>query len=128
MQKVVLDADIIIDYTRNADLALEILLEKTNQREIKLFTPSVVISELMAGRETREAEKLEKLRRFFKKVEFVPLTYELAEQTGFLLRDQRNLKLADAIVAATCLFLNAKLATRNIKDFEGIKGLKMYRN
>ena len=81
----------------------------------------------MAGRETRKAEKLEKLRRFFKKVEFVPLTYYLAEQTGFLLRDQRNLKLADAIVAATCLFLSAKLATRNKKDFASIDGLRFFK-
>lgn len=127
MQKVVLDADVIIDYTRNANLVLEILLEKNYQREIKLFAPSVVVSELMTGQDTRKAEKLEKLRRFFKKVEFVPLTYDLAEQAGFLLRDQRNLKLADAIVAATCLSLNAKLATRNIKDFAGIDGLRFFK-
>lgn len=127
MQKVVLDADVIIDYTRNADFFLEILLEKVHQREIKLFTPSVVISELMAGQETRKAEKLEKIRRFFGKVEFIPLTYELSEQTGFLLRDHQNLKLADAIVAATCLSLNAKLATRNLKDFTGIGDLRFFK-
>lgn len=126
MQRVVLDADVIIDYTRNANLGLEVLLEKNYQRVIKLFAPSVVVSELMTGQETRKSEKLEKLRRFFKKVEFVPLTYDLAERAGFLLREQRDLKLADAIVAATCLFLNAKLATRNIKDFQGIEGLKFY--
>ncbi len=127
MQKVVLDADVIIDYTRNADLALEILLEKANQREIKLFAPSVVVSELMTGKETRRTERLEKLRRFFKKVEFVPLTYDLAERAGFLLREQRDLKLADAIFAATCLSLNAKLATRNLKDFTGIDGLRFFK-
>ena len=126
MQRVVLDADVIIDYTRNANLGLEVLLEKNYQRVIKLFAPSVVVSELMTGQETRKSEKLEKLRRFFKKVEFVPLTYDLAERAGFLLREQRDLKLADAIVSATCLFLNAKLATRNIKDFQGIEGLKFY--
>src|SRR3989344_3817115 len=126
MQRVVLDADVIIDYTRNANLGLEVLLEKNYQRVIKLFAPSVVVSELMTGQETRKSEKLEKLRRFFKKAEFVPLTYDLAERAGFLLREQRDLKLADAIVAATCLFLNAKLATRNIKDFQGIEGLKFY--
>lgn len=37
------------------------------------------------------------------------------------------LYMADALVAATALSLNAKLATRNKKDFEGIKGLKFFK-
>jgi toxin FitB len=39
------------------------------------------------------------------------------------LRQQHRLSLGDAIIAATALFYNCELYTRNISDFSKIKGL-----
>lgn len=67
-------------------------------------------------------------------IEELPEIFELSladkaicQKAGFLLRDYPNLDLADALVAATALVLDAKLATRNKKDFDDIKGLKFFK-
>lgn len=127
MQKVVLDTDIVIDFTRRASLMLKDLFNLADQKKIRLFIPAVVVTELMAGKETLKQDKLRDLRLFFKKLEFITLDYNLSENAGFLVRDYRGLGLADAIVAATAMSLNAKLATRNIKDFQTVKGLKFFK-
>jgi len=34
-----------------------------------------------------------------------------------------NIKLADAVIAATAILNNLKIATRNVNDFKAIEGL-----
>lgn len=41
------------------------------------------------------------------------------------LRRERSIKLADAVIAATALVNNFKLATRNVDDFNMIKKLEI---
>lgn len=41
------------------------------------------------------------------------------------LRRKKNIKLADAVIAATALLNNLKLATRNIADFKAIEGIEL---
>lgn len=36
-------------------------------------------------------------------------------------------KLPDCLIAATCLVFNLELYTLNLKDFDYIKGLKLYK-
>lgn len=127
MQQVVVDADVVIDFTRKASPFLRTLLELSAQKKIKLFIPSVVFAELVAGQETREQEKLKDLEILLGKLEFVLLDYNLSKKTGELLRDYQELDLGDAIVAATALYLKAKLATRNTKDFKSIEGLRIFK-
>jgi len=42
------------------------------------------------------------------------------------LRRKYKIKLPDAVIAATALYYDLILVTRNEKDFEGIKGLEIY--
>lgn len=127
MQKVVLDTDVIIDFTRGASNLIDSLSNQVNEHKLKLFVPSSVVSELIAGQETKGDKELERLEKLISRFEFVLSDYQIAKSTGILLRDYKHLKLGDAIVAATALTLNAKLATRNKKDFEDIKGLKFFK-
>lgn len=127
MQKLVLDTDVVIDFTRGASDLIDLLLNQVSNHKLKLFIPSSVVSELIAGQETKSAEELAKLERLISRFEFVASDYQIAKMTGILLRDYKTLKLADATIAATALSLNAKLATRNKKDFENIKELKFFK-
>lgn len=128
MINVVLDTNIIIDYTRKANPLLRKLLDKVLDKKIALFIPSIVILELMSGQETHQKDKLDDLEVLIKKSEFIPLDYELSKLSGFIVRDAKGMiQSGDAIVAATALSLNAKLATRNKKHFSGIKDLRFYR-
>lgn len=126
MQRVVLDSDIIIDFTRGASDLIKLLITQVNERKIRLFIPSVVVSELIAGQETKGNKELTRLEKLISRFEFVAADYQISKIVGLLMRDYPRLDLADAIVAATTLSLNAKLATRNTKDFQDIKELKFY--
>lgn len=42
------------------------------------------------------------------------------------LRQNSSIRLPDAVIAATALYLKATLVTRNVKDFRGIEGLSLY--
>lgn len=126
MQLVVIDSDIVIDHLRGHYL-LESMFELTFQKQIKIYLPSAVYTEINSGKETKQTEKLEIVKVLLARFEFVPADEKISQIAGFLLRDYHHLNLGDAIVAATCLSLDAKLATRNKKDFTGIDGLRFFK-
>lgn len=51
-----------------------------------------------------------------------PLTEEIAER-AIIIRKQSNLKIPDAIIAATCVEKGFTLITRNLSDFGKVKNL-----
>ena len=53
-----------------------------------------------------------------------PLNQDLVEKT-IQIRKNYNIKLPDAVIAATAIVQNLTLITRNIKDFQGIQDLKI---
>ncbi len=127
MQKVVLDSDIIIDHLREANFTLEQILGQIFQKQIQGYISSVVITEIYSGQDTKREDRRNLIKKILERLEFVAPSKEISQGAGFLMRDYRNLKLADATIAATVLSLNAKLATRNKKDFEDIEGLKFFK-
>ncbi len=126
MQKVVIDSDILIDHLRLTSQIFDSILEGVKNKKIKVYLPGIVVSEIYSGNDTRESDKLVKINDLVELFEFVPASQEVSRTAGFLVRDYKS-GIGDAIVAATALSLNAKLATRNKKDFEGIKDLKFFR-
>ena len=46
-------------------------------------------------------------------------------ESAIALRQQKNMSLGDAIIAATALEHHHTLATRNLKDFDWVDGLKV---
>ena len=127
MQTIVIDSDIIVDHLRGYNSTLKDIFELVRQGKAKALLPSVVNTEIYSGQETKAEKRLEIIKRLLSKLEFIENTKEISILAGFLLRDYRNLKLGDATIAATALSLNAKLATRNRKDFIEIKDLKFFK-
>ena len=54
----------------------------------------------------------------------LPLDQPITKKTIELRRDNRKLKLADAIIAATAIVHQLTLVTNNTKDFKAITDLK----
>lgn len=119
--KVVIDSSVIIDFTRAGLGVLEFLVELKKADKVEILLPTIVVAELWAGQEIKK-EYLEKLLLGFIQVE---LTEKIAEKTGEILRE-KTASGFDAIIAATALECKAQLATRNIKHFAGVKGLKIF--
>jgi predicted nucleic acid-binding protein len=64
------------------------------------------------------------LTEFFANVERLPVS-EAAVEKAIALRQTRQIKLADSLIAASALAQGATLVTRNTDDFKWISGLAL---
>lgn len=123
MQKIVIDTSVFVDHSRSGKGLYASLIEKGKSGSL-LYTPSIVILELFAGRSA--LKEREKIRRLLEPIKQVDLTRQLAEVAGKLIRDNQINETEDSIVAATALYLGAELATSNRKHFVKVKSLKLF--
>ena len=72
--------------------------------------------------ETYSEKDLQVLQGFISDCKVIELENPIKYQTAEI-RKKHNIKLPDAIIAATALIFNLDLVTRNVKDFKNIKGL-----
>ncbi|MCF8247139.1 MAG: type II toxin-antitoxin system VapC family toxin [Saprospiraceae bacterium] len=79
--------------------------------------------EVLGYHQLKQVEK-EFLNNFFYSIPILQLDTAVAEK-AIELRQRKPMSLADSILAATALANNLPLFTDNIKDYAGIKGLKL---
>ena len=127
MQKVVIDSDVLIDHLRIGSEILDAIVFKLTSGKIRAFIPSIVLTEVSTGVDTKDSKKIVLIERLLKRFEFLPADWQISQKSGFLMRDYPSLFLADAIVAASTLEIGGKLATKNLKDFRHISGLKFFK-
>jgi predicted nucleic acid-binding protein len=118
-QGYLIDSNAIIDFFNFAlpEKGIDLLLNV--EPAISVITQI----EIFSKRGLLEAE-VEKLKDFIS----ISLIYNVDTSVAIKtinLRLQHNMKLADAIIAATALEYDLKLITRNISDFSKIKGLEI---
>jgi predicted nucleic acid-binding protein len=70
-------------------------------------------------------DKLPLIEEFINLATILPLDKNVTKTAIQLRRNQRKLKLGDAIIAATALVYNLILITNNTKDFKSIQDLKI---
>lgn len=69
-------------------------------------------------------EELIKIENFLN--EFICIDYNKEiEKLTIDIRKQKSVKIPDAIIAASAIFTNSVLVTRNTKDFQNIPALKL---
>ena len=108
---VLVDTDIFIDHLRGA-----VELKAGRHR---LHYSVITRTELFAGLAATDvaARLLAPLRE-------IPVDRGIAERAGRIRRES-GLRMPDALIAATALERNLGLATRNRKDFEPVRGLRI---
>lgn len=112
--RLLLDTDVLVDYLRGTEEAVEYLEECTGT----LLLSSITVAELYAG--VREGRERTALSTFLSAFELVPVTREIAERGGLWRRDygrSHDTGLADALIAATADVAQAQLVTLNQKHF-----------
>ena len=115
-----LDSNIIIIASKLAQIKLMNYL-RNNEKDIHTSIVSQI--EVLGYHQLKQVEK-SFLDNFFKSIPVIPLDYSVAEK-AIELRQRKPIPLADAIIAATALVYDLTLFTENVKDYAGIKDLKV---
>ena len=121
---VVVDTDILIDVSRGAAEAVTYL--GAAERRVPLAVSAVTEMELIVG--CRDKRELAELEKFLSRFQVIKLSEAISDAAMDLLRQYRlshGLLIADALIAATALSLNAQFVSKNQKDFRFISGLKL---
>lgn len=124
--KIVLDTSIFVDYLRSKKGLYPLLIGLGKSKSTTLYTPSIVIVELWAGESMVDSEIVKVTKRLIAPTKTIGLSRQLAERAGELLRENFVRDSEDSVIAATTLYLEAQLATNNVKHFEKVKGLGFF--
>jgi predicted nucleic acid-binding protein len=125
---VILDTSILIDHFRQLTGVSKFaqFLESYPHQEPAISM--VTIQELYEGQSTKDASKEEVLLLTLAGIKVLPYSFDIAKSAGMISRDLgRPLALADSAIAATAITHHCPLFTLNLKDFQPIPNLKLFR-
>ena len=117
------DTDVLVWYMRGNEKAKKIV-DKVGT----FYISSVNYMELLQG--IRNKEELRLLRHFLtqRKIEIVHVSEDVSQKALNYMEEyslSHNLRMADAMIAATVLILGVTLLTANSKHYLPIKGIKI---
>jgi len=110
--RILVDSDVLVDHLRG------------HRRFVRghddAHVSAITRAELFSGRGTEER----RIKRLLEPMTELSVDRAVAERAGRLRRTSR-LRLPDALIAATALQHRLTLITRNVRDFSGVKGLRV---
>lgn len=128
MIKVLVDTDVLIDYSKGHDQLLGVLLEKQDDNELELWINPIILAEFFNDIHLRKKDILEKAMEFISLFRVVEIGKKIGLLAGEILREEKAHFLGDALIAATCISEKLLLATGNKKHFSKISKLEFYDN
>lgn len=123
-KSVLVDTDIFIDVGRDISEAIEYLNQLESHSTVVVST--IVQMELIVGCQTKS--ELRQVERFLERYEIMRCTESISETAVNLLRQYRlshGLLIADALIAATAIYLGEPLASKNQRDYRFIERLDL---
>ena len=117
-----LDTNTLIYYLDNDPKAIR-LLEDFAARGILMYVSVITVVELFSRPNIAQAEK-DLIEGLLESFVIVPVDMQLARIAGSL-RSRRKMKTPDSVIAATAIFTETTLVTRNMADFETVELLKV---
>lgn len=123
MRNVLVDTDVLIDFSKNKDKLLVKYLEEKDLWQ--LWVNPVVIAEWLNNQELAEAGKLKKADEFISAFNCAELGKNEGKKAGKLIRNRQIDYLGDALIAANCLVRKMSLLTRNRRHFKKVRKLKL---
>ena len=115
------DTDVLIDFLRGNEKAIEFISENSEN----ILVSTITVTELYAG--LRNENEMNELDSFLGLFQIISIDAEIAKKAGLLKREylkSHNLGIADCLIAASAIASNAKLKTLNIKHFPMFKNLE----
>lgn len=124
MSKLLLDTSVIIDFLRRKDKDQTLLYRISDQ---DLYISIITHTELYAGKSIWEINLAKQtLEKVLQGITILPLEKDVSLKAGRLKAYNHNISLLDCIIASTAPSSKLELVTLNVKDFESIKGLKLF--
>ncbi|MCM8788128.1 MAG: PIN domain-containing protein [Candidatus Omnitrophica bacterium] len=126
-EKIIIDTNIIIDYEKKKSNLLEKYLKLQEKNKIKVFISVVSVFEYYSSQLLEEKtyfSDTEILFSFFTIQEVNKKIAQLAAEINRKYKLYKKIGLGDILIAATSLYLNAPLLTKNKKHFKLIPHLK----
>ncbi len=117
-----LDTNAIIYYLRSDARAVP-LLRDIFLRDVSIYVSTITEVELFSFSKLTQKEIAE-IEALLQTVAVIALDSRIARIAGSL-RGAARLATADSVIAATALFTNTELVTRNVSDFRNIPNLKL---
>lgn len=112
MTSLLVDTDVLVDHLRGSRR----LVAGADSYAYSVVTRC----ELFAGRGSDETT----VRQLLEPFREIPVDRTIAERAGRI-RRQAGVRTPDALIAASALNNRLTLLTRNVRDFEGVPGLKI---
>lgn len=117
-----LDTNIIIAYLKDEPPVASFLDEAKKQKP--LFLPAAVEGEFLSFASWTPEQRASMEKFLEENFLFVPLDRPITRLAASI-RTKVKIEFADAAIAATALFTNTPLATRNTRDFKKVPGLQL---
>ncbi|MBI2310626.1 PIN domain-containing protein [Candidatus Collierbacteria bacterium] len=124
MTKVLVDTDVLIDYSKGFFKGLNDLKELQEKGKIILFLNPIVVAEYLADKNLNDVKKLKESLNFISSFKTILISNKMGVVAGEIMRNTSGPNWKDAMIAACCLVESCRLATRNQKHFNKITGLK----
>ena len=117
-----LDTNAVIYYVKDESSVVAII-EDIYTKNLPVYLSVITEAELFAFPQLSD-EEAEHIEKFLQSVSIIPMDSQIARLAGTI-RKKYQLKIADSVIAATALFTNAQLVTRNVGDFKRIPELRI---
>ncbi len=124
VQHILVDTDVLIDAGRAVEVAV-VQLETADQKST-LAVSIITQMELVVG--CRNRTELQIIERFLERFEIIKLNEAISDKAIDLLCNYRlshGLLIADALIAATAIVIDARLLSKNQRDYRFIQGLNL---
>ncbi|MGB3618021.1 MAG: PIN domain-containing protein [Catalinimonas sp.] len=124
-QKVIVDTDIMIGLMKRDPRKVELT---SDLQPSQMILTAVTVLELMQGALNRR--DLNKIIKAAESYDYLGLSYQIGTLAEGLIKKytlSHDLRLPDALIAATAIASRMALLTDNVKDYQFIPNLRLYR-
>ncbi len=123
-QNLLVDTDILIDVSRGIPIAINRLQSEAKNSTLAIST--ITQMELIVG--CRNKTELQNLKKFLRRYVIIKVNEMITDKAIELLSQYRlshGLLIADGLIAATAIVVNAPLLSKNQRDYRFISELNL---
>lgn len=117
-----IDTNILIYHTKGTPDSIDLISYLISRRS---FNISILTKIEFLGWDKHTPAGFQKCKRLIESATIYTVDEDIANKAIELRRRKTSMKLADAVIGATAILNNLRLATRNVDDFKGVEGLEV---